>query len=136
MDRSTQPARGCLAACYLLLALNIGCDNPISDASSDAMTQLTDPQSETRAQEDAFHALATRADAVVVDGASIQAAIDAAAPGGTIVLRPGTYRESITIDKPNLTLIGLGGPAGNEVILENPGGAPRTASTSPPTEMA
>lgn len=38
---------------------------------------------------------------------SIQAAVDAAQPGDTIAVRPGTYREQISIDK-NLTIIGSG----------------------------
>ncbi|HEY9373738.1 right-handed parallel beta-helix repeat-containing protein [Streptomyces sp.] len=41
-------------------------------------------------------------------GASIQKAVDAAKPGDTIVLSPGTYRESVRITKSNLTLRGSG----------------------------
>jgi len=39
------------------------------------------------------------------DFSSIQAAVDAAAPGDTIEVCPGTYREQVTIDKDNLTLV-------------------------------
>src|SRR4051812_40053209 len=46
---------------------------------------------------------------VVRPGQSIQAAVDAAQPGDTIVVRPGTYRESVLITKPGLTLRGSGG---------------------------
>ena len=42
------------------------------------------------------------------DFATIQAAIDAANPGDTIVIGPGTYHENITINKANLTLTGSG----------------------------
>ncbi|MYY04383.1 MULTISPECIES: right-handed parallel beta-helix repeat-containing protein [unclassified Streptomyces] len=45
---------------------------------------------------------------VVAPGQSIQAAVDAARPGDTIVVRPGTYRESVVITKPGLTLRGYG----------------------------
>ncbi|MEF9904570.1 right-handed parallel beta-helix repeat-containing protein [Streptomyces sp. P9-A2] len=44
---------------------------------------------------------------VVHPGQSIQKAVDAAAPGATIVLTRGTYRGSVTITKP-LTLRGAG----------------------------
>ncbi|MEV7403473.1 right-handed parallel beta-helix repeat-containing protein [Streptomyces sp. NPDC091267] len=47
-------------------------------------------------------------DRVVHPGQSIQAAVDAARPGDTIVVRPGTYRESVLINKPGLTLRGSG----------------------------
>lgn len=45
---------------------------------------------------------------VVYPGQSIQAAVDAAQPGDTIVVRPGTYRESVLISTPGLTLRGSG----------------------------
>ncbi|MGW1846734.1 right-handed parallel beta-helix repeat-containing protein [Streptomyces sp. NPDC001966] len=41
-------------------------------------------------------------------GESIQKAVDAAQPGDTIVLLPGTYRESVLVTKPDLTLRGSG----------------------------
>lgn len=41
------------------------------------------------------------------DHTSIQAAIDAAEPGGRILIRPGTYREALRLSKP-LELIGNG----------------------------
>lgn len=46
---------------------------------------------------------------VVHPGESIQKAVNAAKPGETVVVLPGTYRESVLIDKPNLTLRGLAG---------------------------
>lgn len=52
-------------------------------------------------------------------GNSIQAAINTAVAGSVIKIKPGTYLESITINKPNLTLVGEG-----NVIIKNPGSAP------------
>jgi parallel beta-helix repeat protein len=40
---------------------------------------------------------------------TIQAAVDAAAPGDTVVVPPGTYRESVLVDKSDLTLRGSRG---------------------------
>jgi parallel beta-helix repeat protein len=54
---------------------------------------------------------------VVNPGSSIQSAVDAAAPGSLITIKPGVYKESITINKANLTLMGDG-----KVIIQNPGG--------------
>jgi hypothetical protein len=45
---------------------------------------------------------------VVEPGASIQAAVDAASPGDTVIVLPGTYRESIRIQTDGLTLRGRG----------------------------
>lgn len=56
----------------------------------------------------------------VHDGQSIQAAVDTAAPGTVIFIDPGTYREAVTVDKPDIFLVGLGGPG--RVVIANPGG--------------
>ncbi|MFH9725879.1 nitrous oxide reductase family maturation protein NosD [Streptomyces sp. NPDC017254] len=45
---------------------------------------------------------------LVKPGESIQKAVDAAKPGDTIVLAPGTYRESVRITTAGLTLLGSG----------------------------
>ncbi len=50
-------------------------------------------------------------------GQSIQAAIERAKPGDTIVVEPGTYRENLTILKDGITLRGSGtGPRGTRLI--------------------
>src|SRR5262245_31838386 len=41
-------------------------------------------------------------------GDSIQATVDAAMPGTTIYLRPGTYVQSVVVNKPDIHLVGLG----------------------------
>ena len=55
-------------------------------------------------------------------GQSIQAAIDAASAGGVIQVEPGTYSEALTVDKPRLHIIGLGGNGRPDVVIQNPGG--------------
>ncbi|RZB19119.1 hypothetical protein StrepF001_09460 [Streptomyces sp. F001] len=45
---------------------------------------------------------------VVVEGESIQKAVDAAEPGDTVLVTPGTYRESVKVTTPGLTLRGAG----------------------------
>ncbi|MCB5907474.1 right-handed parallel beta-helix repeat-containing protein [Streptomyces pinistramenti] len=56
-------------------------------------------------------------------GESIQKAVDAAQPGDTIDIAPGTYRESVRIDKSGLTLRG----AGERTVIRPPGS--RTANS-------
>ncbi|WP_086768520.1 right-handed parallel beta-helix repeat-containing protein [Streptomyces bobili] len=45
---------------------------------------------------------------VVHAGQSIQKAVDAAESGDTVLITPGTYRESVTVTTPGLTLRGVG----------------------------
>jgi parallel beta-helix repeat protein len=50
-------------------------------------------------------AAALAGDTIVVT-TTIQAAADAAQPGDTILVPPGTYRESVLVDKSDLTIVG------------------------------
>jgi parallel beta-helix repeat protein len=52
----------------------------------------------------------------VAAGASIQAALDKAAPGDTIVVAPGTYHENITVKTYGLTLKGQAGGDARPVL--------------------
>jgi parallel beta-helix repeat protein len=45
---------------------------------------------------------------VVLPGESIQKAVDAAEPGDTVLVTQGTYRESVKVSTPGLTLRGVG----------------------------
>lgn len=68
---------------------------------------------------------ASAATIVVGPGESIQAAVDAAQPGDTILVEPGTYRESVEIRKDDLTIIGAGATNdGSTTILEPPAQPP------------
>lgn len=62
---------------------------------------------------------------VVHPGESIQAAVDAARPGDTVVVAPGVYRESVLVTKPGLTLRG----AGRETVLLPAAATTRAANT-------
>ncbi|WP_418955273.1 right-handed parallel beta-helix repeat-containing protein [Streptomyces tritici] len=84
---------------------------------------------------------------LVKAGASIQKAVDAAQPGDTVLLAPGTYRQSVRITTSNLTLRGSGAlatvlvpatgaaaddacaKAGNGICVTGKEGAPVTGVT-------
>lgn len=49
----------------------------------------------------------TAAEIIVKPGEAIQDAVTAAKPGDTILVEPGTYKETVYIDKDNITLRGI-----------------------------
>ena len=53
---------------------------------------------------------------------SVQDALDAAKSGNAIYIEPGTYKEALQVDKPDIRLVGLNVDK-EEVIIENPGTA-------------
>lgn len=57
---------------------------------------------------------------IVHEGGSIQAAVDAAAPGATIFIEPGTYNEAIVVNKSGIHLIGSSCFPSEKVIIQNP----------------
>jgi hypothetical protein len=63
---------------------------------------------------------------IVERDASIQDAIEAAAPGDAICIEPGLYLEAVSINKPDIRIIGLGSNSDGPVILENPKGEARS----------
>src|SRR5579872_502036 len=70
------------------------------------------------------------------DFPTVQAAVDAAPSTGAIIrIRPGTYEEKITIDKPKIHLLGLGADPKEVVLSFNlnaaaAGGTFKSASTT------
>jgi pectin methylesterase-like acyl-CoA thioesterase len=58
---------------------------------------------------------------IVYWGSSIQDAVDAAENGTVIIIEPGVYKEAVTVNKKNITLIGLSGGKHEGVIIQNPG---------------
>ncbi|MGW1464304.1 right-handed parallel beta-helix repeat-containing protein [Streptomyces sp. NPDC002308] len=70
---------------------------------------------------------------VVHPGESIQEAVDAAHSGDTVVVLPGTYRESVLITTPGLTLRGTGE---RTVLAPQPAEATGTAEAAGATGMA
>jgi parallel beta-helix repeat protein len=59
---------------------------------------------------------------VVHPGGSIQAAVDAVGAGGSVLVLPGTYSETVNITQPHVSLLGLPGWHGEGVVITNPGG--------------
>jgi parallel beta-helix repeat protein len=72
---------------------------------------------------------------VVHPGESIQAAVDAASPGDTVVVQPGVYHEAVVIQTDNLTLRG-GGPGNFTTIVAPNKPKPNACGLGDPTPVA
>ncbi len=70
---------------------------------------------------DGMHGKNKKAGIVVHRGGSIQAAVDAAAPGSTIMIEPGVYKGEITITKSGIQLIGMDCSDNEKVVIKNTG---------------
>jgi len=68
---------------------------------------------------------------IVQKDGSIQDALDASMPGGSIYIEPGIYKEAITINREDIKLIGLCSSAEEKVVLENPGIAEKGINVIP-----
>ncbi|MFJ9927112.1 Nitrous oxidase accessory protein NosD, contains tandem CASH domains [Streptomyces misionensis] len=66
---------------------------------------------------------------VVRQGESIQQAVNRAQPGDTVLVLPGTYKESVTINTPQVTLRGLGGRTVIEPAVKTVAGKAPHANT-------
>lgn len=53
----------------------------------------------------------------VSPGQSIQTAVDSAPAGSTILLKPGTYAQSVTVNKDNITIKGSGSGTGGTLLV-------------------
>jgi parallel beta-helix repeat protein len=81
-----------------------------SDTRGDMLLDLAEQRSEAK-----------RVNLVVNPGESIQAAVDLAVNGGVIRIMPGHYYEGITVESPDIRIMGMKGHSGAGVVIENPG---------------
>lgn len=65
---------------------------------------------------------------VVHQGESIQKAVNSAQPGDTVLVLPGVYKESVTINTPHVTLRGTGASTVIEPAAKTAGKAPDTGT--------
>ena len=79
--------------------------------------EIADPSASADAAPGKAASKMPKAPVVVVQaGSSIQAAVNSAEAGTVIKIEAGIYKESVVVNKPNMTLMGEDG-----VIIQNPG---------------
>jgi len=100
---------GALAAVLVLAACGGDTSSSATTAAPDTTTEATQP-SDTSTPSGAASTIT-----VPDDFATIQEAVDAAAPGALILVKPGTYSEAVQVQTDNLTIRGLDR---NTVVLD------------------
>lgn len=107
----------------MFLLFPVSCTDPVQDELTVADPDTTYPG--VVPWQDVLDELIYASSVIVQKDGSIQDAVDTAQPGDAIYIEPGVYKETITIDKADIKLIGIEGIQGEKVILENPGGKKR-----------
>src|SRR5262245_7139659 len=79
--------------------------NFIKSLTSSSGRQRLTRRPESRLCLDLLEDRCVPASVTIGPGNSIQAAVDAAAPGTTIYLRSGTYYQSVEVNKPDIALV-------------------------------
>ena len=87
-------------------------DMPAPVGSDDQFQGVADWQ-------DLLPAIIAPSSIIVEKDGSVQAAIDQAAPGEVIYITPGIYQEHVSIEKADISLIGIDGPNGEKVEFTN-----------------
>jgi hypothetical protein len=101
-----------------LFLIAVGCNDPMSDDRRPAGPQVSMGSNDWVTT---LNELFYDAGIIVPKGESIQEAVNATDPGAVIYIEPGQYNERITIDKPDIKLVGLKGDDGQRVIIGGPG---------------
>ena len=96
------------SVCVTLLLMIAGCTKDLAETKTQELLEVN-------------AAFASKVSVTVQVGQSIQAAVDAAAPGTVIKIQPGLYLEAVVVDKKDITLLGMEN-GNNKVIIQNPGG--------------
>jgi len=94
-----------LSAIFLFAMIFCGCKKDIQSQANEILANSA------RNTKEAAPAVTVHA------GQSIQAAVDVASSGSIIKIEPGTYNESVVVDKANMQLVGTD----DGVIIQNPG---------------
>ncbi len=103
----------------LFLFFAISCNDPSENSTNVIDYSLVEP---AKPWQDLINELDLGSGILVQTDNSIQDALDAAQPGDAIYVEPGIYHENITIEKSDITLIGITGSEETYVELKNANG--------------
>jgi pimeloyl-ACP methyl ester carboxylesterase len=109
----------------ILLLLTSGCADPAGPVPPSSSSASSHGSNGAQFLEEIFN----EPGIIVLQGTSIQTAIDAANPGASIYIEAGLYREAVTLNKPGVKLIGLNGVNGEKARIENSEGNNHVAIT-------